>query len=109
LPGRGNLCVVLEGDQCRHPDRTETAAERLQLSVPEVLCCGDGRVSGNGEDRVPVGTVIEQSAAAAEHDALRPRQVVRHTETRADNEIRPDVARLRDAIAGLPDSVVQVA
>src|SRR4029078_10469251 len=78
------------------------------LTAAEVLRAGDGRVARNREDGVAVRAVIEYPAAAAEDEPLVAGEVVRRAETRADNDIRPRVAGLGDAVSGCPDPVIQI-
>src|SRR5206468_3704474 len=49
------------------------------------------------------------AAAGAQHERLRAGQVVRHAEARTHDQFRPDVGGVGNAVAGLTDTVVQVA
>ena len=89
--------------------RFQALTERLQLAVAQIARRGDRRVAGDREDGVPVGTVVEQPDAAAQHRGLRAGQIVGEAKARANHERRPRVPGLRDAVARLADAVQRVA
>src|SRR5207237_60478 len=89
--------------------RAETGPECLQLTVAEILRRGDWRIAGNREYRVAIWTVVEQAAAASQHESLRAAQIVRRTKSRGGDELRPHIRRVGNAVSRLLDSVRETA
>ena len=73
-------------------------ADRLQRRVPQRGRRGRGRIADLSVDAVAVRPVEEQPDTASQHHALIAGQIVGGPESRCDDERRPGVVFLRDAV-----------